>query len=222
LTAAGIAGYRKPLHYRHYAILGDDIVIRDQRVALAYQKLMGLLGVTLSPHKSIVATTGVAEFAKSLYLNGTMVSAIPPQLLQMRSDYFLQDCVILLKHLTERGIKVPLGVYLDAVSNKWNRSDALIAITSPYNPYYYPSSFVDHDVNNCAGYVEFLRSCHRVNTQDVAVAMRIHELIGSSPMPSSTRTPHFLAAERSSKSMTLSVTRPMGRVEHWCGIGFVT
>jgi hypothetical protein len=46
-----------------YAILGDDIVIADEEVALEYHKLMTALGVSINLSKSLISTE-FAEFAK--------------------------------------------------------------------------------------------------------------------------------------------------------------
>lgn len=49
-----------------YAILGDDIVIADDRVAGAYLKACNILGVEVNLSKSLVSSNGVCEFAKKL------------------------------------------------------------------------------------------------------------------------------------------------------------
>lgn len=50
--------------FRHYALLGDDIVIADERVALKYLEVMKELGVGVNRLKSIESSAGVVEFAK--------------------------------------------------------------------------------------------------------------------------------------------------------------
>jgi len=49
-----------------YALLGDDIVIADGRVAREYLRLMETLGVGIGLHKSLISRKGkkVIEFAK--------------------------------------------------------------------------------------------------------------------------------------------------------------
>jgi hypothetical protein len=49
--------------YSNYALLGDDVVIHDEEVALLYQKLMESLGVRINSSKSIVSKDAM-EFAK--------------------------------------------------------------------------------------------------------------------------------------------------------------
>ncbi|KAI5650256.1 hypothetical protein M9H77_36261 [Catharanthus roseus] len=47
-----------------YALLGDDIIIADPRVANAYQSVINALGVTISLPKSLISDIGGSEFAK--------------------------------------------------------------------------------------------------------------------------------------------------------------
>lgn len=61
-VAAFRAGWRHMFPY--YAVLGDDIVIRDSRVAGEYQNLMATLGVPINMSKSLVSEKGCLEFAK--------------------------------------------------------------------------------------------------------------------------------------------------------------
>jgi hypothetical protein len=49
--------------FRQYCVLGDDIVINNDRVAVHYQELMHTLGVGINPSKSIISYD-VVEFAK--------------------------------------------------------------------------------------------------------------------------------------------------------------
>jgi hypothetical protein len=50
-------------NFRDYAILGDDIVIRNKRVSDEYMLIMNDLGVSINLSKSVIAS-GFAEFAK--------------------------------------------------------------------------------------------------------------------------------------------------------------
>jgi hypothetical protein len=49
--------------FRQYCVLGDDIVINNDKVAVHYQELMHTLGVGINPSKSIISYD-VVEFAK--------------------------------------------------------------------------------------------------------------------------------------------------------------
>lgn len=47
-----------------YAILGDDIVIADEKVAAEYERLMDGCEVTISREKCLISHSGAMEFAK--------------------------------------------------------------------------------------------------------------------------------------------------------------
>jgi hypothetical protein len=53
---AGIAGFKD------YALLGDDIVIKNDKVAQQYLSLMNALGVSINLSKSVISKD-FAEFA---------------------------------------------------------------------------------------------------------------------------------------------------------------
>lgn len=59
-----------------YAVLGDDIVIADGRVARSYRGLMLELGVGISAAKSLVSRQGTLEFAKRYFHRGVDCSPI--------------------------------------------------------------------------------------------------------------------------------------------------
>lgn len=70
--AARLAGIS---HFDHYAILGDDIVIRNKIVAEKYLMIMESLGVKINLSKSVISSD-FAEFAK-VYLGHSKVSFTP-------------------------------------------------------------------------------------------------------------------------------------------------
>jgi len=64
--------------FKHYAILGDDIVIFNRDVADEYRRLISLIGMNIGLHKSILSRNGsVIEFAKRIFHNGVDVSPVP-------------------------------------------------------------------------------------------------------------------------------------------------
>lgn len=64
--------------FSDYAVLGDDIVIFNARVAKKYLSIITNLGVDCNPAKSIYSLKGVAlEFAKKTIYKGVDVSPIP-------------------------------------------------------------------------------------------------------------------------------------------------
>lgn len=72
--AAYLEGYN-PKYFVGYAILGDDIVIMNRKVASRYKWIMTELGVAISLAKSY-ESHNVVEFAKSLFVDGTDVSPL--------------------------------------------------------------------------------------------------------------------------------------------------
>jgi hypothetical protein len=63
-------------NFKDYRLLGDDIVIRDDRVALSYTQVMTSLGVEISPTKTLVSED-TFEFAKRLFHKGEEVTGFP-------------------------------------------------------------------------------------------------------------------------------------------------
>jgi hypothetical protein len=53
--------------FKRYYVLGDDMVIADQKVASLYLVIMDELGLTVNQNKSLISSRGVMEFAKKLY-----------------------------------------------------------------------------------------------------------------------------------------------------------
>lgn len=60
-----------------YAVLGDDIVIADSRVAAKYRALCRLLGVEIGLNKSLVSEGLTLEFAKRIFFRGEDISGLP-------------------------------------------------------------------------------------------------------------------------------------------------
>lgn len=67
--------------YGGYCIIGDDIVIRDQKVARAYKTVMSKLGVPINMAKSVVSVNGTFEFAKRTFWRNSDISSVPVRLL---------------------------------------------------------------------------------------------------------------------------------------------
>jgi hypothetical protein len=64
--------------FKGYAVLGDDIVIYDSRVAKAYHSIIIGLGVECNLSKSIISPKGLGmEFAKRIFFKGMDVSPAP-------------------------------------------------------------------------------------------------------------------------------------------------
>lgn len=71
-VAAHRAGLvRRGVLFRHYALLGDDIVIGNTAVAREYLIIMKDIGVTIGLAKSVISPKGLGlEFAKRTLIRG--------------------------------------------------------------------------------------------------------------------------------------------------------
>jgi hypothetical protein len=67
--------------FRDYAVLGDDIVIANGRVAREYLIICREIGVKVGIHKSLISRNGCLEFAKRFFVSG--VDASPISLLEI-------------------------------------------------------------------------------------------------------------------------------------------
>jgi hypothetical protein len=63
--------------FERYAVLGDDLVIGDHRVAAEYIKLTEVMGVEVNMSKSIVSDNLSLEFAKRFWYKGEEVTPLP-------------------------------------------------------------------------------------------------------------------------------------------------
>jgi hypothetical protein len=80
-----LAGYRKRIRTKdRYLIIGDDIVISDDRLATSYKDLLRSLEIEFKESDSFVSTQdkSIAEFAKRLFINGREISPLPLRLLE--------------------------------------------------------------------------------------------------------------------------------------------
>jgi len=74
---AGVVGVNE--WFKHYAVLGDDVVIANDLVAREYLVFMKQIGVGVNPSKSVIADQGfsIFEFAKRVFGAGVNLSPIP-------------------------------------------------------------------------------------------------------------------------------------------------
>lgn len=69
-----------------YALLGDDVVIADEDVALSYRRIMEGLKVKISNEKSLISSSG-AEFAKRFLVKGLRRDCSPISLKNLMGAY---------------------------------------------------------------------------------------------------------------------------------------
>lgn len=111
--------------------MGDDIVIADEAVARYYRFIMTvLLDVSINRSKSYEGV-GIAEFAKSLYVEGVDLKPLPVQSLLLEGSFYYADVQILLDELSNRKFFLSKAEFVDAVSiegiSKLKRPDKLHA-----------------------------------------------------------------------------------------------
>jgi hypothetical protein len=76
--AAFRAGVIKPGEwFSDYAVLGDDIVLANERVSREYLLVLEELGVTVGLAKSLESTRGALEFAKRFIVGNVNLSPVP-------------------------------------------------------------------------------------------------------------------------------------------------
>jgi len=99
--------------FAEYTILGDDIVIAHEGVALQYQELMRQLGVDINLTKS-VCSSGAAEFAKRTFVDGEELTGILWSMCNEAQSPF--GLFQLVSELSRRGFKVsPAGCVQSAL-----------------------------------------------------------------------------------------------------------
>lgn len=96
-----------------YVVLGDDVVIANDKVAEGYKQALTDLGVTISKAKSVIWENQIsgssAEFAKQILVDGQDFTPISPQLL--REIYDNHQWWKFLDLLSELKVRFGLTVY---------------------------------------------------------------------------------------------------------------
>lgn len=85
-----------------YSLLGDDIVIHDESLAIKYQDYIESLGVSINKDKSIISDN-LIEFAKRHFLDKEEVSAIPLKGLSTCHRHWIETSGLLID-LEKRGL----------------------------------------------------------------------------------------------------------------------
>lgn len=93
-----------------YVVLGDDIVIADDRVAAKYQLVMSDLGVEISLAKSVLSRNGTFEFAKRISTTDGEVTPIPWKMV-LDAIQFPSSWPQAVNYMVKRGFTIsPTGV----------------------------------------------------------------------------------------------------------------
>lgn len=88
--------------FGEYGIVGDDVVILNDKVAARYLAVVTGWGVSISMSKSLVSSTGAFEFCKRLVRNGEDLSGIPIGLIYQACAN-PEDSATLFAHVVKRG-----------------------------------------------------------------------------------------------------------------------
>jgi len=135
--------------FQDYAIIGDDVVILDTRVAEQYLVILDQLGVGVSMHKSLTSKTGVFEFAKQIHYKGLNLSPLNPNetIKAYRDDCFMVQWIEDLEQrefspdfiqVAKSSIRYQKGVVNPyrkiGTLPFWSRR-ILVALTSPFGPF---------------------------------------------------------------------------------------
>lgn len=87
-AAADSAYPKRTCWFAGYAVLGDDVVIADRRVAAEYLRIMSELGVEIGLSKSLISDRTSIEFAKRTWIRGREASPLS-----------LAECLVAVRHL---------------------------------------------------------------------------------------------------------------------------
>eukprot|EP01083_Nonionella_stella_P032589 89203_1 len=119
--------------FSDYALLGDDLVIRNRRVSEAYLKIISALGVEVSLEKSFISDSR-AEFAKSLFRYGKDLTPFPVAELNFTNKTVSNNTLSILSWLKFRKLKLTLSLLTGLFpAGKW-RKMALLTTLSPVSP----------------------------------------------------------------------------------------
>ncbi|XP_074562643.1 putative mitochondrial protein AtMg01110 [Curcuma longa] len=117
--------------FKRYALLGDDIVIADKRVAERYRKMVDMLGVSISESKSIDSPIGALEFAKQFWMYRVQVNLTPVSapavlasntflgLVQLADKYSLTKFTLI--RLAGAGFRVRSRILSSSITRRWRR-----------------------------------------------------------------------------------------------------
>lgn len=89
----------KPLRFfKDYRLIGDDVVIFNKEVSVAYQEILNDLGVPINLSKSVLgnALDSQIEFTKRFSLRGKEMSSIKRNLLTKNDKHSLLDLIDIL------------------------------------------------------------------------------------------------------------------------------
>lgn len=122
--AARLSGFNG--WFADYALLGDDILIANQKVALKYRWLCAQVGVEVSLAKSMASNQRSFEFAKRVFFRGSDVSGFPWKLWRV-SQRDLGGTLALAQRVSLGTQKLSLGSFIKALGGGMKASSKAYA-----------------------------------------------------------------------------------------------
>lgn len=93
-----------------YRLLGDDIVIADDKVAYRYKEILTRFGIEFSPAKTHISLYAF-EFAKQIRFNGINISPLPLSALYSRRNSVIESCSILSDELQVKKWEINTSIF---------------------------------------------------------------------------------------------------------------
>jgi len=206
-----IKPHMKITSFIDYLILGDDVVIANREVAMEYQRIMGLLGVTIGLNKSFISDKGMFNFANQSFVGPTNCSPISLreeigiQSLPARAELAMRMVRLGWTNAHANGWLTPvLKLFLSPSWMKTVQRDLNKGITHPVVSWILQVLLVP-------GSTRFanLQVLPRVSIQTYLAAMLRKALIWNKPIKSL----HALVSERRGEPLILSIlTKWVGRI----------
>lgn len=95
--------------FTDYAVLGDDVLITDPRVAPVYADQLDQLGVSIFVSKSLISNTGCVEFAKRFWVDRGAVDFSPISLRCLQNDYHPNGLIAIHMKYGEKRVSTRIG-----------------------------------------------------------------------------------------------------------------
>jgi hypothetical protein len=149
------AGYKAGINKikSKYRLIGDDVIISDEKLWENYRDIMLGLGLTINQGKTLttprLATNSSAEVAKQLYLNGICLTPLTPGFVaNLKKPHMFNTCMwILIERYGLVAESVPSSMLINSLFSKEKTRKLVWLLTSnPISGYLEPS---------CEGYKEY-------------------------------------------------------------------
>lgn len=191
------------LNFVDYLVLGDDVVIANEAVALEYQRIMAALSVPIGLNKSFISEIGMFNFANQTYLLKSNYSPVSLReelgisSLPARAEMAMRMVRLGWTEASPTGWLAPvLKLFLGPNSKYWEeiRKDLATGRTHPLVSWILSALFVPGSVKTSLG-------LQRVSIRTYLAAMLREASIWSKPIESI----DALISERRSEPLVLSI-----------------